>query len=128
MTTTSEQLETALELDFAAETARIEPRIREILTTFRRRGCVVAISGGIDSSVCAALSVRAVGPERVFGLLLPERDSSGSSTHRGRMLAEHLGIRFHVHDIAPTLAAIGCYAERDAAIRAVFPEFGEGWK
>ena len=86
------------------------------------------MSGGIDSSVSAALSVRALGAERVYGLLLPERDSSGESVTRGRMLAEHLGIRHELFDIAPTLEAIGCYRWRDDAIRQVFPEYGEGWK
>jgi NAD+ synthase len=86
------------------------------------------MSGGIDSSVCAALTASALGTSRVIGLLLPERDSSDSSTNRGRLLAEHLGIEYRMHDIAPTLEAIGCYAERDAAIREVFAEFGPGWK
>jgi NAD+ synthase len=128
MTTKSVQLETALQYEPARERTRIEGRIRDIVRGFRRRGCVVAISGGIDSSVCAALSVAAVGPSRVFGLLLPERDSSGTSTARGRSLAAHLGIDFEVHDIAETLEAIGCYRQRDDAIRSVVPEFGAGWK
>ena len=128
MTTTKSSLELALRFDAEQERQRIQSRIRDIVIGFRRRGCVVAISGGIDSSVCAALSVGALGAERVFGLLLPERDSSGTSTARGRMLAEHLGIAYTVHDIAPTLDAIGCYAARDEAIRQVVPEFGEGWK
>jgi NAD+ synthase len=86
------------------------------------------MSGGIDSSVCAALAVKALGPDRVFGLLLPERDSSGFSTRRGKLLAEHLGIRYEIHDIAATLEAVGCYRWRDEAIRKVFPEYGDGWK
>ena len=118
-----------LRLDEAAEVARIAARIRESLRTpLNRRGLVVAISGGIDSSVCAALAVQAVGAERVFGLLLPERDSSSESGERGRQLAEHLGIEYRTEDIAPTLEAIGCYRWRDEAIRAVFPEYGEGWR
>jgi NAD+ synthase len=128
MTTQLTRLDTALQFDASQERQRIESRIREVLRTFRRRGCVVAISGGIDSSVSAALSVGAVGASRVLGLLLPERDSSDSSSARGRLLAEHLGIEYRVHDIAPTLEAIGCYAERDAAIRQVVPEFGPEWK
>src|SRR5690606_1209508 len=88
----------------------------------------VAISGGIDSSVCAALAVESVGAKRVFGLLLPERDSSGFSTNRGRQLVDHLGISHEVHDIAPALEAIGCYRWRDEAIRRVFPAYGDGWK
>ena len=119
----------ALELDLEAEAERICSRLREILSReLKRRGYVVAMSGGIDSSVCAALCTRALGRERVYGLLLPERDSSGQSVSRGRLLAEHLGISSEVFDIAPTLDAIGCYRWRDEAIRKVFPEYGEGWK
>jgi NAD+ synthase len=93
-----------------------------------RRGFVVAMSGGIDSSVSSALCVKALGPERVYGLMLPERDSSGASTARGRQLAEHLKIKYEVFDIASTLEAIGCYRWRDEAIRKVFPQYGAGWK
>ncbi len=128
MTSKVARLETALQFDAEQERQHIQSRMRDIVRGFRRRGCVVAISGGIDSSVCAALSVDALGASRVFGLLLPERDSSGASTSRGKLLAEHLGIKYTVHDIAPTLEAIGCYQQRDEAIRQVVPEFGDGWK
>jgi NAD+ synthase len=118
-----------LQLDCAAEADRIARWIVETLATrLHRRGLVVAISGGIDSSVCAALAVRAVGAAKVFGLLLPERDSSSSSTERGRLLAQHLGIAHEVFDIAPALDALGCYRQRDEAIRRVFPEYGPGWR
>lgn len=104
-------------------------RLREILSKdVSRRGFVVAMSGGIDSSVSSALCVRAIGPQRVYGLMLPERDSSGASTARGRLLAEHLKIKYEVFDIASTLEAIGCYRWRDDAIRVVFPEYSDGWK
>ena len=128
MTSKVARLDTALQFDAEQERQHIQSRMRDIVRGFRRRGCVVAISGGIDSSVCAALSVDALGASRVFGLLLPERDSSGASTSRGKLLAEHLGIKYTVHDIAPTLEAIGCYQQRDEAIRQVVPEFGDGWK
>lgn len=117
-----------LAMDLEAEAARIADWMRESVRGMRRRGLVVAMSGGIDSSVCAALAVRAVGSERVFGLLLPERDSSPRSTDLGRQLASHLGIQADTHDIAPALQAIGCYAEQEAAIREVFPDYGAGWK
>lgn len=104
-------------------------RMRDILSKdLSRRGFVIAISGGIDSAVCAALAVEAIGPKRVYGLLLPEQDSSGFSTQRGRQLVEQLAIPYEIHDIGPTLEAIGCYRWRDEAIRRVFPEYGEGWK
>jgi len=117
------------QFDMDAEVAKIAERMRDMLRVdLRRRGLVVAISGGIDSSVSAALSVKAVGASKVFGLLLPERDSSSQSTQRGKALAEHLGIEYMIHDIAPTLEAIGCYKWRDEAIKATFPEYGDGWK
>ena len=69
-----------LELDYDREIERVCARLKEVLSRdLSRRGLVVAMSGGIDSSVSAALSVRALGAERVYGLLLPERDSSGGS-------------------------------------------------
>ena len=122
-------LRDALKLDEAAEVARIGARIRELLRShLRRRGLVVAISGGVDSAVCSALAVSAVGADRVFGLLLPERDSASASTARGRQMVEKLGIAHEQFDIAPALEALGCYRWRDAAIRNVFPVYGPGWK
>lgn len=120
---------TVFDIDYLAEADRIGDGIRAALRdVLNRRGLVVAISGGIDSSVCAALAVRTLGARKVFGLLLPERDSSSASGTRGRTLAEHLGIEYTVHDIAPTLDAIGCYEWRDSAIRSVFPDYGIDWK
>ncbi len=122
-------IDTLLDFDRDTEINRITSKIRELMRLhLKRRGLVVAMSGGIDSSVCAALAVRALGPDKVFGLLMPERDSSSDSSIKGRLLAEHLGIRHTVEDIAPALEAIGCYRWRDEAIRTVFPAYGEGWK
>lgn len=121
-------LERAFAFDQAAEARRIADRLRDFLRMLRKRGLVVAVSGGIDSSVSCALAVEAVGAAKVFGLLMPETDSSSESLERGRMLVEHLGIDHEVQDIAPTLEAIGCYRRRDEAIRTVFPEYGDGWK
>jgi NAD+ synthase len=118
-----------LDLDYEAEANHIAARLRE--TTARqlhRRGLVVAISGGIDSSVSCALAVRALGPDRVFTLILPEQDSSDDSAVRATLLAQHLGVRTETVDIAPALAAIGCYKARDAAVRNALPEYGDGWK
>jgi NAD+ synthase len=118
-----------LDLDYAAEADRIAARLRQIVARdLHRRGLIVAISGGIDSTTCAALAVRALGPERVFCLILPERDSSDDSAARANILARHLGVRVHTQDIAPALTAIGCYEARDNAVRSVLPEYHEGWK
>jgi len=118
-----------LKFDESAAVNIITTRLREILRNdLNRRGYVVAMSGGIDSSVSTALCVKALGPKKVYGLLLPERDSDPDSTVRGKILAEHLGIEYLIQDIAPTLEAIGCYKWRDDAIISTYPEYGEGWK
>jgi NAD+ synthase len=121
--------EKALSFNKDEEVKKISDRLIEILRNdVHRRGLVVAMSSGIDSSVSAALCVKALGPKKVFGLLLPETDSSSESLQKGKLLAEHLGIEYLVHNIAPTLEAIGCYKWRDEAIKKTFPEYGEGWK
>jgi NAD+ synthase len=91
---------------------------------------VVAVSGGIDSACVAALSARAVGPERVLALLLPERESSDASTRYGRSLCEALGIAHELTDVGAVLEAAGCYRLREEALRSVFPGFRPGmlWK
>lgn len=117
-----------LTLDLSAQADRIGQHMVDTLRRFHKRGVVLGLSGGIDSSTCAALAVRALGPDKVFGLLMPEVDSSQFSEDRGRMVAEHLGIRHVLENIGPTLQAIGCYRWRDEAIRSVFPDYQDTWK
>jgi NAD+ synthase len=94
-----------------------------VLRSFRKKGVVVGMSGGIDSSVVAGLSVRALGKERVFGLLMPERDSAGDTLALSGGLAAHLGIQYAHEDISPILEAFGCYRRRDEAIRRLVPDY-----
>jgi NAD+ synthase len=113
-----------LDIDLEAKAEELAAKLREVIArTLRRRGLVVAISGGIDSACVAALGVRALGPDRVHGLLLPERDSSPKSMAYGRRLCESLRISYDVKDISPILEEAGCYAVRDEAVRSVFPPF-----
>lgn len=118
-----------LNVDPAEVSRRIEERLRDqVFHQLKRNGVVVGLSGGIDSSVCAALCARALGPERVLGLFMPENDSSDDSLKLGTLLANHFGIKTVLENIGPLLEAGGCYARRDEAIRTLLPNYGPGYK
>lgn len=101
---------------------------RQVLRKLRRRGAVVGLSGGIDSSLTAAICVRALGPERVLGLFMPEQDSDVESLRLGRLLADEYGIDTVLEDISETLLGTGCYRRRNAALKRVFPDFAPDWR
>jgi NAD+ synthase len=117
-----------LRVDAEQETARITATLTAYLARTRRRGIVVALSGGIDSSVVAALCVRALGPGRVFGLHMPERESSSETLGLSRSVSEAFGMDSVLEELSPILEAVGCYRRRDDAIRSVCPDYGPGWK
>jgi NAD+ synthase len=117
-----------LDINASAETERITTAIRDQLHRLKRRGVVLGLSGGIDSTVCAALAARALGPNRVIGLFMPEEDSSPDSLELGRLAADWLGIRSFLENMTPLLEGAGCYRRRDEAIRSVVPAYGPGYK
>ncbi len=118
----------ALRIDAEAVVETIVRSLRQQLAeTLRRRGFVVGMSSGVDSSVCAALAVRAVGPGKVLGLFMPEHESDPASLRLATQLAEQLGIDHVTEDIAPVLDGAACYRRRNDAIRRVVPEFRDDW-
>lgn len=118
-----------LELDAGAEVARIVDRLRWLMkNTVKRRGLVLGLSGGIDSSVTCALAVKALGPDKVFGLHMPERHSSDETLSLSRRVSEHFGIASAHEDISGILEALGFYQRYDEAVRSVIPAYGAGWK
>lgn len=118
-----------LDLNVEQEVNRITDFLREsILQTLHRRGAIVGISGGIDSSVVLALCVRALGPQRVVGILMPERESSPDSAILAQKLADQFGIATVLEDITGALDGSGCYQRRDEAVRRIFPAYGPEWK
>jgi NAD+ synthase len=119
----------ALTLDAAGEVERIATAMRsQVLKRLRRKGAVLGLSGGVDSSVVAALAVRAFGAANVLGIFMPEQDSDPDSLRLGRAVAEWLGIPTVLEDITPILAGAGCYRRRDEFIRRLIPEYGPGWR
>ena len=118
-----------LKIDAAAEAERLAGWIqRTVQGELKKRGAVVGLSGGIDSSVVGALCVKALGPERVFGLLMPERDSSDETRQLGAALVKHFGISHAEEDLTDILDGFGCYRRRDEAIASVVPDYRPGWK
>jgi len=117
-----------LDLDCEAESERISDAIRRDARAFRRRGAVLGLSGGIDSSTVAALCARALGPARVRGLLMCERDSADETLGLSSGVAAALGIDVEIEDITDTLEALGCYRRRDEAIAMVVDGYGPDHK
>ncbi len=118
-----------LALDPAVEVETIVAALRkQVLGALGRRGAVVGLSGGIDSSVVAALCARAFGSHKVFGIFMPDRHSSNESLRLGRSCAAWLGINTALEDISPGLDALGSYERQIEAIQAVVPEYDDGWK
>jgi NAD+ synthase len=113
-----------LKIDPQAETERIVSVMRQTVKgVMRRRGGVVGISGGVDSSVVLALSVRAFGPQGVVAVMLPEKDSDPESERLARMVGQRFGVEPILENITPVLDGFGCYERRDEAIRRIFPEY-----
>lgn len=115
------------------DVARLEGQVvaalrRQVGTVLHRGGAVVAMSGGVDSAVCAGLAARAFGARHVLGVAMPERESESRSVELAREWAAELGIGFDVDDITSVLAAAGCYSRRDEAVKRLVPSYGEGWR
>lgn len=118
-----------LTIDPEEEVEKITKQLRSFLTNrLKRRGLIVALSGGIDSSVTTALSVKTIGPDRVLALLMPERHSSDDTLDLSTIVADHFGVEKIHEDISGILESVGFYKRYDEAVRMVIPEYGDGWK
>jgi NAD+ synthase len=117
-----------LVLDCQKETERILRTLVQSLRAFKRRGFIVGVSGGIDSSVTLALCTRALGKDRVLALEMPERHSAAETLCLGDLVINHSGTRKIRQDISPILEAVGFYRRYDEIVRTLIPAYGEGWK
>ena len=110
--------------DIEAKVNKLTLKLKEdIFFRLRRKGAVVGISGGIDSSVSMALVVKALGPENVLGIMLPEKDSSSDSKIFAVKLAAKFSIEIIEENITDALEGFNCYKRRDEAVARVFPEY-----
>ena len=100
----------------------------QVHSVFRRTGVVLGLSGGIDSAVMAELAVRALGTDKVYGLVLPEKESNPVSSQYARDHADKLGIEYKEIDITPTVESVISYSVRDEYIRNLVPQYSPGCK
>ncbi|MFW6262536.1 MAG: NAD(+) synthase [Thermotogota bacterium] len=89
--------------------------IKKTLKRYKFKGCVIGISGGIDSAVVAALCCEAIGKENVFGLLLPERDSAKSTIVDSKLICDHLGIQYKIKNMKAIIKKTGAYSLKPPA-------------
>jgi NAD+ synthase len=100
----------------------------QIYVVMKRGGAVVGVSGGIDSSVVAALCAKALGKDKVLGISMPDKDNSAASKDLAKELAAKFGFEYILDNITSALEGAGCYRLREEGFREVFPQWREGWK
>jgi len=120
-------------IDPKAEVVKIIENIRSnVFNTMKKRGGVVGVSGGIDSSVVLALTVKALGSDKVVAVMLPEKESSGDNIKLVNQLLNKIGagdiIETVSENITDTLTGFGCYRRRDEAVKRIFPEYDSSYK
>ncbi len=98
-----------LQIDPEALSQELEGFIKASVGRLNREGVIIGLSGGLDSSVVLALSVAALGQDKVVGLIMPERDSSRQSERDARRLAEGLEVRVERVELTPILEEMGIY-------------------
>jgi len=104
--------------------ARLPPFMKEaVVEQFKRDGIVIGVSGGVDSAVIATLAVEALGPDHVYGLILPEKESSPSSRELAMKLCKKLKIPFSEVPITPMLDSFGIYEKKYSLMRELFPQY-----
>ena len=119
----------SINIDPVKETAEITSKLKENVTKkLKKRGAVVGISGGIDSSVVLALCAKTFGPERVLGIMMPENDSNPDSLELAKKLSLKFNTKYVVENMTEAVSGFGCYKRRDEAIKNVFPEFNISYK
>jgi NAD+ synthase len=117
-----------LKIDPVKELDRLSAFIVDQVNTFRRKGVIVGLSGGIDSACIAAVSVHALGKEKVVGLILPESESNPISSEYATKHAKKLGIEHRQIDISSTVNSVVEYKWRDEFIQKMIPEYKPGYK
>ena len=100
-----------LKIDGKEVSGKIEKYIQDVVAKNRVNGILIGLSGGIDSTVLAALAVRALGKERVSVYFLGDKNSEKDSINKARLVAESLGLNLNIGSIDAVMRE----KEKDAA-------------
>ena len=119
----------SIKINPEVETERIISKLKDDLRlNLKKRGAVIGVSGGIDSSIVLALCVKALGPKKVFGVMMPEKDSNPDSVFLAKQLMDKFDVEYVIEDMTPALYGFETYNRRDEAIKKVFPEYNMSYK
>lgn len=102
-------IQEGLHFDAAQAVNDIEQFVRSEVHRLGKRGVVLGLSGGLDSTTCAFLCVRALGRAHVLTYMLPERDTDAQNMADAELVAQTLGLKATHIDISPMLATLGVY-------------------
>ncbi|HZL77182.1 MAG TPA: NAD(+) synthase [Bacteroidales bacterium] len=97
--------------------------IKSQISSFKKKGVVLGVSGGIDSAVALTLCVQELGKENVYGILLPEKESAPSSRTLGAEICESLGVQYEEVPISPILESLNIYEKKEQIIKRTCPEY-----
>lgn len=118
-----------IKINPSEETEKIIQKLKDdVRIKLKKRGAVIGISGGIDSSLVLALCAKAFGANKVLGVMMPEQDSNPDSLTLAKELANKFDVQYVVEDMTDAVRGFGCYTRRDEAIKNVFPEFDDSYK
>ena len=117
-----------LKIDPVQELDKLSEFIVGQMNAFRKKGVIVGLSGGIDSACIAAVTVHAIGKEKVIGLVLPESESNPISSEYAIKHAQALGIEHRQINITSTVDSIVKYKWRDEFLQKMIPEYKPGYK
>lgn len=97
--------------------------IKANVAGFKKKGVLLGVSGGVDSAVTLTLCVQELGKDKVYGVLLPEKESASSSSVLGAEVCESLGVEYEEVPISPILESLDIYTKKDAIIKKTCPKF-----